>query len=813
MLRLRQAREGVILKRLAYISVLFLAAVVIGCATEQDSSSAKGETDYAKIFRGRWWSYYDRGSFYLEKKQFELAAADFSAALTGRSTDTWRARTYGLHFVEYFPNRELGIAYYEAGKLEEAQPLLEKSLQEVDTVRARHYLDLVKETKISKGVIQDTTAPAIEVNFLPPTILASRDLSAPPAPKAQEPAPKPAAQAEAKPAPKPEAKPAAQAEAKPDPKPEAKPVAQAEAKPAVKEAAKPAPKPEAKPAPKELPKVAAPEAPKPAPAEPLKQGTILATNTLPLEVKAKDDNGVKEIKVNDQPLYQRGSEVDLAKQPEIKLNEGVQEIKVAAKDLAGKETVETKQITVDLTGPTIGVYTPVEPTVTEEGTVLLEGASVDQFMVSSVNVDKQSLAESPGAPRLDFNSELPLGDGENSFVVASKDVAGNETRSAVKVFKGDPDSVEAKMWLLEQKFPERLHLAMTGAVALDILLSQTPEPVAVNEIRVKSPDPGKPYRNNSTLRISGEVVTQTKVASLSINGQPYEALTGAPKESFNKRIPLEQAQAGADGKLKVSISAQETGGATLNKEIEVDVQPVLVEREETKMPVAVMAFQGGEQLADMAGSIRAKTEGSLFDRRRFRVMERAALQDVLTEQQLSAALADPNEALNLGKLIPAQMFLVGEVISRGEKGVEVMVRAVSTETNEVIERVDGFVDDRSDAAALDTLCNSLATELVDKFPRRTGEILAVAEKNNEKLLLLDWSAEDNVRPGTRVVILRPEEDPFADPATQEEVSPADYAEAARARIRQLRSNGAEAVIEKTTEEGATLEKGMLAITM
>ena len=698
------------MKRLAIAGTLLLGFVCAGCATDTDSGGNDAQAQYTKVFRGRWWSYYDRGSFYLGKDQLEQAAADLEEALQGRSSDSWRARTYGLHFVEYFPNRELGITYFEMERLDEAQQYLEKSLDEVDTVRARHYLDLVKEAKIAQGVIQDTQEPAIETS--------------------------------------------------------------------------------------------------------LPSATILATRELAFEVKAQDDNGVSEVTVNGETLYQRGSEESLVKQEEVLLEEGVQEIEVVAKDLAGKETVKKEQITIDLTGPTIGVFTPIEPTVTEEGTVLLEGAAVDQFLVRNVDVDKRVLAdEASGAERLNFNSELPLGDGENTFIVASRDLAGNETRSAIKVFKGDPDSVEAKLWLLEQRSPENLQLALTGAVPLDLLLSQTETP-AGSEIRVKSPDTERPYRNDNTLRVTGEVVTQSSVSALSINGQAVASLTGAPKESFNKSIAIPAGTAdGGSGQVKVTIEATDASGAQMTKELDVQVQPILIDRSETKMPVAVLAFDGGESLGDLARAVRSKTELEMVDQKRFRVLERIALQEVLTEQQLSAALSDPNEALTLGKMTPAHIFLVGEVFPRGDKGLEVLARAVNTESGEIEDKVDGFVEDRSDAAAVDTLCRNLATELREKYPRRSGEVMAVAEKNGQQLVLLNWTGEDMVRPGMRFWVLHEEEDPFADFDTGEVTSPPDYIEIGQGRIQKLSSSGAQALVEKLSEEGIKLEKGMPAITM
>ncbi|KPA14671.1 hypothetical protein MHK_005122, partial [Candidatus Magnetomorum sp. HK-1] len=38
------------------------------------------------------------------------------AAIRIRKDERWHARTYGMHYVDYFPHRELGIAYFLLGK-------------------------------------------------------------------------------------------------------------------------------------------------------------------------------------------------------------------------------------------------------------------------------------------------------------------------------------------------------------------------------------------------------------------------------------------------------------------------------------------------------------------------------------------------------------------------------------------------------------------------------------------------------------------------------------------------------------------------
>ena len=122
--------------------VLFAFAVLLvagGCVSDPSAVREKDGRQYGVtdgVFRGRWWSYYERGTSYLAGGFHEEAAADFEQALKGRSRDTWRARTYGLHFVEYFPARELGVCYLRLGRLDEAERQLQEALAMVDTERA-----------------------------------------------------------------------------------------------------------------------------------------------------------------------------------------------------------------------------------------------------------------------------------------------------------------------------------------------------------------------------------------------------------------------------------------------------------------------------------------------------------------------------------------------------------------------------------------------------------------------------------------------------------------------------------------------------
>ena len=101
-------------------------------------------------FRHRWWNFYERGLSFAEGEFYPEAIADFQEALDQRDEDQRMARTYGLHFVDYFPHRELGIVLFEAGDLMGAQTELELSLKQYPTAKARYYLDRVRRAIIRR---------------------------------------------------------------------------------------------------------------------------------------------------------------------------------------------------------------------------------------------------------------------------------------------------------------------------------------------------------------------------------------------------------------------------------------------------------------------------------------------------------------------------------------------------------------------------------------------------------------------------------------------------------------------------------------
>ncbi|MFZ1983190.1 MAG: CsgG/HfaB family protein [Desulfatitalea sp.] len=150
---------------------ILLSLLVAGCSQPRVDDSAHNDTDIP--FRHRWWNYYDRALTAVEGKEFTAAKEDLTAALHRRESDQRMARTYGMHFIDYFPHRELGVVYYLEGDLASAQAELEQSIRQHPTAKARFYLDEVRKALIQKRGGR-TEPPQLNVD-LPAVPLWTRD--------------------------------------------------------------------------------------------------------------------------------------------------------------------------------------------------------------------------------------------------------------------------------------------------------------------------------------------------------------------------------------------------------------------------------------------------------------------------------------------------------------------------------------------------------------------------------------------------------------------------------------------------------------
>ena len=151
----------------------------IGCAQQPAGTGfVKDGKQYGIVksgtFRHRWWNYFERGLSYAEGKFYPNAVLDFQEALRQREKDQRRARTYGMHFIDYFPHRELGIVYFETGDLQGAKKELELSLSQYPSAKAQFYLDRVRRRLIEQEN-KEIPPPKLSLDIKTKTILTRAD--------------------------------------------------------------------------------------------------------------------------------------------------------------------------------------------------------------------------------------------------------------------------------------------------------------------------------------------------------------------------------------------------------------------------------------------------------------------------------------------------------------------------------------------------------------------------------------------------------------------------------------------------------------
>jgi tetratricopeptide (TPR) repeat protein len=116
------------------------------------------------VFNGDWEDYYRCALSFMEGEFYGQAIVSLDKAINQRKNDKRMARTYGMHFMDYFPHREKGICYYFLGNCVLAKQSLEYSLKNEKSAKALYYLDLVHKKKM-ENENQKAGTPLISMNI------------------------------------------------------------------------------------------------------------------------------------------------------------------------------------------------------------------------------------------------------------------------------------------------------------------------------------------------------------------------------------------------------------------------------------------------------------------------------------------------------------------------------------------------------------------------------------------------------------------------------------------------------------------------
>lgn len=138
---------------------------------------------------------------------------------------------------------------------------------------------------------------------------------------------------------------------------------------------------------------------------------------------------------------------------------------------------------------------------------------------------------------------------------------------------------------------------------------------------------------------------------------------------------------------------------------------------------------------------------------RIKLVERAVIERLLQELKLSrSAVADPETALRLGKILSAQIIAVGS-INRYAGEIEVTLRAIDTETSLVTVAASGACQvAEAPKTMLETLARDFQDRIAAAYPIR-GRIAAVEGSR----VRVNVGSSVGVAPGMRLVLVEGEE--------------------------------------------------------
>lgn len=116
------------------------------------------------LFNFEWFDYYERALSFSAGEFWKKAEYDLLDAIQLKPGGERDSYTYGMHFINYYPHRELGVVYYHQGRFAEAKRELEKSLGFFNSAKTKLFLNMARKAHIAKNEI-DKEKPTINIEY------------------------------------------------------------------------------------------------------------------------------------------------------------------------------------------------------------------------------------------------------------------------------------------------------------------------------------------------------------------------------------------------------------------------------------------------------------------------------------------------------------------------------------------------------------------------------------------------------------------------------------------------------------------------
>lgn len=181
----------------------------------------------------------------------------------------------------------------------------------------------------------------------------------------------------------------------------------------------------------------------------------------------------------------------------------------------------------------------------------------------------------------------------------------------------------------------------------------------------------------------------------------------------------------------------------------------------SRLSVAVLPFGSNEEAADLRDSVTEKLIIQLVNLRRFRVIERSALDKIMEEQKLGlTGFVDEETAVKVGKLAGADVIILGN-INMQVGFVKVSARGIDTETSVLIVAKEAD-SGNTNIETIENLVEQVAIDIYNDLPLVEGIVMEVEEDQ----IILSIGSNVGVRKGTKCVAYK-EGKKYYHPVTKE----------------------------------------------
>jgi uncharacterized protein YfaP (DUF2135 family) len=455
----------------------------------------------------------------------------------------------------------------------------------------------------------------------------------------------------------------------------------------------------------------------PAPNQPVKDASIAVSGRITA------DGLVSSVRINGSPYR-----FDLARggmdfSQEIPLDDDDARITIEATDLLGNTTRSEIPVLIDREGPSLSL-TAISRSAEDNSRIRINARLSDNSGIKGLIVNGVAIPTN-NAREMELDTVAVMPAGTRLVRIEATDMLGNQTTADL-----EPDRDRAAL----------LWSSPRVLVASNVpgIFSSDKEPPVIS--LKDTEDLSAVYIDR--YYVEGEAFDNTKVERITVNGKEIQIAKGK-KVFFSKMVKLKE------GSNKITVEATDGSGNKTVANFNVKRIVPSSRQNSARMSLSVLPFNGkikNVTVQDMADDFLV---AALVDQKRFQVVEREKLKQILQEQKLSKEhLTDPEHSIQVGKLLSADAILA-TTIAEGQKSLEIITRLVSSETSEVMETKDVYIEDKS-LAAVKELMEGLASKLTLGFPVVEGIVV----KRDKGTLFSDMGSSTGIRKSMAAAVYR-----------------------------------------------------------